>query len=62
MASKDKNAKKKNASASGGFVIAVILAIVVLGGGVKCEPSDDFKRIPNNEPTDVGTLPPGLDK
>lgn len=58
----NKKAKKQNAKASGGFVVAVILAIVVLGGGVKCNPDTDYQRVPNNEPTDVGTLPPGLDK
>lgn len=56
MASK-KKAKAQNARASGGFVIAAIIAVLVLGGGVKCEPSKHTPP-PPSVPTDVGTLKP----
>lgn len=59
---KTRKAKKQKSSASAGFVIAVIAAILILGGGKGCQPDPDVHRVPPSTPTDVGTLPPGLDK
>ena len=58
----NKKAKKKNAKASGGFVVAAIAAILIVGGGKGCQPDPEVHRVPPSTPTDVGTLPPGLDK
>lgn len=66
MANKKKGNSKqdnKNQKSSGLAGVAfVIVVLVAMSGGVKCSPDPDLRRVPPSEPTDVGTLPPGLDK
>lgn len=59
MASKDKNAKKKTSVAG---AIMVVVLIFFLAKGMNLSKDKDFDPVPPSVPTDVGTLPPGLDK
>lgn len=59
MVSKDKNAKKKSSIAGTIFVLVVIY---FFARGMNLSEEKEFDPVPPSVPTDVGTLPPGLDK